>query len=56
MELVKMSRDSSVGIVMGYGPEGQGIFLSFQPGPGAHPSSCPVSIEGPLLGGQRGAA
>jgi hypothetical protein len=59
------SRDSSVGIALGYGlddrgsrarfPAGDGNFSlhhRVQNGSGAHPASYPMGTRGPLLGGK----
>jgi hypothetical protein len=59
------SRDSSVGIAMGYGPDGRGIGVLFPPGErdflfstasrpalGLHPTSCPMGTGGCFPGGK----
>jgi hypothetical protein len=61
MPKTKMSRDSTVGIVTGYMLDGQGsifdrsrdlsLLHNIQTGSGVHPSSYPIGVGGPFLGG-----
>jgi hypothetical protein len=63
--IIPKSRDSSVGIALGYGLDDQGSRVRFpaedgnfslhnrvQNGSGAHPASYPVGTRGPFPGGK----
>jgi hypothetical protein len=68
-DVFKKSRDSSVGIALGYGLDDQGSGVRFpagagnfslhhrvQDGSGAHPASYPMSTRGSFLGGKAAGA
>jgi hypothetical protein len=65
----KKSRDSSVGIALGYGPDDRDSRVRFpagagnfslhhrvQNGSGAHPASSPIGTRGSFLGGKAAVA
>jgi hypothetical protein len=69
LPLCDKSRDSSVGIALGYGPDDRGSRVRFpagagnfslhhrvQNGSGAHPASCPMGTRGFFPGGKAAGA